>query len=130
MYYFMHQSIMYVNVKKILQNLNTYYKLKTNVAEKLSNYKWTISTSTSLRKKDKNKISKFNIFCNKEIFIAYPFYFLNNDMIQTKRYHIYSSIISGFYTMRTCNKNIFVIFKNKWIKNVKTFKKTWRKNCI
>ena len=51
------------------------------------------------------------------------FYFQNNDMIQTKRYHIYSSIISGFYTIRTCNKNIFVIFKNKCIKNVKLLKR-------
>ena len=120
MYYFMHQSIMYVHVKKILQNLNR-YSIKTNVAEKLSNYKWTISTSTSLRKKDKIEISKLNIFCNKEIFIAYPFSF--KITIWFKRYHIYSSIISGFYTIRTCNKNIFVIFKNKCIKNVKLLKR-------
>ena len=79
--------LLYAQVNKVskcneyLQDLNKYFLIKTNVVEKLKNYKRTISTSTSLRKIEEKKISKLDIFCNKEIFIAYPFYFLDNDMI-------------------------------------------------
>lgn len=37
-----------------------------------------------------------------------------------QNYVIYILLISGFYTMRTCSKKVFVIFENKRIKKVKT----------